>query len=166
MQIPTTNPYQQIAKHKKRAQTALPPLRYNGPATYADHNQTQPDNRTTTPNTPPPNTQQTISNHDKNEIFGDSADIKRAGTTRLYFQNLNSMALSAGFQKWTTTVQCLEQLKCDIFGFAETCTNWKQPQTKSRALSTLRKEFDKVKLSTSNTTSNDRQPSRPRIRPH
>jgi hypothetical protein len=59
-----------------------------------------------------------------NERWGDDISRKKDGTTRLYFQNVNSMGLPKP-DKWRNILNCLTIKNCDIVGLAETCADCK-----------------------------------------
>lgn len=60
----------------------------------------------------------------ENESWGSAFEQKYSHTTRIYYQNVNSLQARNNL-KWESTLEVLKELQCDISGFSETCTNWK-----------------------------------------
>jgi hypothetical protein len=61
-----------------------------------------------------------------NDRWGDTIDAKEENTTRIYFQNINSLSLSTKNDKLKSVMKCCNEQNCDILGLAETNANWKR----------------------------------------
>jgi hypothetical protein len=74
-----------------------------------------------------PNNQRTIqfsTTVQANDRWGDDISSKKDGTSRLYFQNINSMGLPKP-DKCRNILNCLTIKNFDIVRLAETCADWK-----------------------------------------
>lgn len=71
------------------------------------------------------------------EAWGGSINSKAPKTFRIYFQNVNSIrVIDETGGKWNSALKYMQSKECEIFGSAETCTNWKDDIT--------RKKFNKI----------------------
>jgi hypothetical protein len=59
-----------------------------------------------------------------NDRWGDDISMQKDGTFRIYFQNVNSLALPKT-EKWINVLNAITNNNCDIIGLAETCADWK-----------------------------------------
>jgi hypothetical protein len=59
-----------------------------------------------------------------NDYWGSSMDTSDPSCFRIYFQNINGLTAGKSMERWHDTVTTMHHKKCEIFGLAETNTNW------------------------------------------
>jgi hypothetical protein len=60
-----------------------------------------------------------------NDFWGSSMDSEKNNCFRIYFQNINGITSNDSLERWADTVSTMQENCCEIFGFAETNTNWR-----------------------------------------
>lgn len=82
----------------------------------------------------------------KNDIWGSAMTTKDTNTTRIYFQNVNSLRVSNKHNKWKQCCDYAKTSSMDIFGFAETCVNWKINKTKTTIQNETKQYYDNCSI--------------------
>jgi hypothetical protein len=59
-----------------------------------------------------------------NDYWGSSMDTNDPRSFRVFFQNINGLTTGKSMKRWIETVTTMHEKKCEIFGLAETNTNW------------------------------------------
>ena len=78
--------------------------------------------------------------------WGDDIEIPTDSQhIRIYFQNINSIS-NKTMKKWNTIIDNMKKFDCSIFGLAETCVDWDNPQTKERYNKSLRNKCKSNRL--------------------
>jgi hypothetical protein len=76
-----------------------------------------------------------------NDYWGASMDTYDSNCFRVYYQNINGLTSGESMEKWTDIVTTMKEHKCDIFGYAETNTNWHYNNTKNSINHIINKQF-------------------------
>jgi hypothetical protein len=88
-----------------------------------------------------------------NSEFGDSINSNpKTNNFRLYFQNVNGLAVGKGTRKWEDIINEMKTRKVSVCGFAETNVEWQAKNTKARLKSKLRHIAGKSTMTTSTTS--------------
>jgi hypothetical protein len=98
--------------------------------------ETEPTTRNNSPNTPHSHhkhyIQRTISKKPiPNDYWGSSMDSNNPHCFRIYFQNINGLTAGKSMTRWLETVTTMKEKHCEIFGLAETNTNWNSNNIKN-----------------------------------
>jgi ribonuclease HI len=76
-----------------------------------------------------------------NDFWGSSMDSNKNECFRIYYQNINGITSSDSMEKWNDHVSSMKDNCCEIFGLAETNTNWKCPNIKTELDNIINKTF-------------------------
>jgi hypothetical protein len=75
-----------------------------------------------------------------NEAVGNTVDqTQQENNFRIYFQNVNGLAVGKGTRKWEDMIQEMTTRQVSVCGFAETNTKWHAKKAKARLKANLRK---------------------------
>jgi ribonuclease HI len=66
-----------------------------------------------------------------NDYWGSSMDTSDPSCFRIFFQNINGLTAGKSMERWHDTVTTMHHKKCEIFGLAETNTNWESYNIKT-----------------------------------
>jgi hypothetical protein len=76
-----------------------------------------------------------------NEYWGASMDNTDPTCFRIYFQNINGLTAGKLIERWYDTCNTMKNKKCEIFGLAETNTNWKSHNITTKINLIINKHF-------------------------
>ena len=94
----------------------------------------------------------------RKQIVGDIMDMTNQDYTfRIYFQNVNSLAVGKGTQKWEDMIQEMTTRQVSECGFAETNTEWQAEKQKQDSKQNYNTPQDKQQWQRVPRTLNSRQ---------
>jgi hypothetical protein len=76
-----------------------------------------------------------------NDYWGSSMDSEKHDSFRIYFQNINGITTGQDMERWDNVVSTMKDNCCEIFGLAETNTNWKSYNINNNLDHILRNKF-------------------------
>jgi hypothetical protein len=94
--------------------------------------------------------QEAIEDNNRNDhtAKGNSHKDKQQKDFRFFYQNINSLS-PQNCDKWKSTLIQMKELKIDLLGLSETCTNWNNVKIKNKFVKTLKRQDRNHTISTS-----------------
>jgi hypothetical protein len=89
-----------------------------------------------------------------NDYWGSSMDDCNPHCFRIYFQNINGLTAGKSMIRWTETVANMKDKQCEIFGLAETNTNWNSYNIKNNINHIIKNKFPNSSTMLSNNRYN------------
>jgi hypothetical protein len=76
-----------------------------------------------------------------NDYWGSSMDSTNPHHFRVFFQNINGLTAGKSMERWKETVTTMREKQCEIFGLAETNTNWNSNNIKNNISRIINHQF-------------------------
>ena len=89
-----------------------------------------------------------------NDSWGSSMESKDPNSTQIFFQNINGLTSDGDIDKWKGIVKVMHEKECDIFGLAETNTNWRYYDIKNNIDQHCNEQFNHSRTSFSDNRFN------------
>jgi hypothetical protein len=95
-----------------------------------------------------------------NDYWGSSMDTHDKNCFRIFFQNINGLTSGESLEKWKEIVTTMQDKNCNIFGLAETNTNWNYINIRTHISSIINKQIPNSNINLSKNRFNPTDNSR------
>jgi hypothetical protein len=95
-----------------------------------------------------------------NDYWGSSMDTNDSNSFRVFFQNINGLTAGKSIERWIETVNTIKEKQCEIFGLAETNTNWRSHNIKNNINRIINNAFSNSSTILSSNRCNPKDDSR------